>query len=184
MDFFSKFCQKNFWLVRTIVLSKFQRTLPLIGAPCGNLTRFGSFFSLDLLKSKGRPLSYTFLCLSSFFFIFFSIFFKIALPTPKPVNTQMPPNFIVKRPRIKPPPQQQVKIFFFFFFIHLHRPPLDSSLTATSLYIWHYARMSSFQRSRPLTIPPRKIILPFFRRAFSCDTQREEKEFQTVKNKN
>ncbi len=122
MDFFSKFCQKNFWLVRTIVLSKFQRTLPLIGAPCGNLTRFGSFFSLDLLKSKGRPLSYTFLCLSSFFFIFFSIFFKIALPTPKPVNTQMPPNFIVKRPRIKPPPPQQVKIFFFFFFIP--PPPL------------------------------------------------------------
>lgn len=128
LDFFSKFCQKNFWLVRTIVLSKFQRTLPLIGAPCGNLTRFGSFFSLDLLKSKGRPLSYTFLCLSSFFFIFFSIFFKIALPTPKPVNTQMPPNFIVKRPRIKPPPPQQVKIFFFFFFIHPHHtstaPPL------------------------------------------------------------
>lgn len=122
LDFFSKFCQKNFWLVRTIVLSKFQRTLPLIGAPCGNLTRFGSFFSLDLLKSKGRPLSYTFLCLSSFFFIFFSIFFKIALPTPKPVNTQMPPNFIVKRPRIKPPPPQQVKIFFFFFFIP--PPPL------------------------------------------------------------
>lgn len=152
LDFFSKFCQKNFWLVRTIVLSKFQRTLPLIGAPCGNLTRFGSFFSLDLLKSKGRPLSYTFLCLSSFFFIFFSIFFKIALPTPKPVNTQMPPNFIVKRPRIKPPPPQQVKIFFFFFFIPplpshtalLHTLPypppthtiflLDSSL-ATALYI-------------------------------------------------
>ena len=129
LDFFSKFCQKNFWLVRTIVLSKFQRTLPLIGAPCGNLTRFGSFFSLDLLKSKGRPLSYTFLCLSSFFFIFFSIFFKIALPTPKPVNTQMPPNFIVKRPRIKPPPPQQVKIFFFFFFIPPHTIfLLDSSL--------------------------------------------------------
>ena len=127
LDFFSKFCQKNFWLVRTIVLSKFQRTLPLIGAPCGNLTRFGSFFSLDLLKSKGRPLSYTFLCLSSFFFIFFSIFFKIALPTPKPVNTQMPPNFIVKRPRIKPPPPQQVKIFFFFFFIP--PPPLTSGPT-------------------------------------------------------
>lgn len=155
LDFFSKFCQKNFWLVRTIVLSKFQRTLPLIGAPCGNLTRFGSFFSLDLLKSKGRPLSYTFLCLSSFFFIFFSIFFKIALPTPKPVNTQMPPNFIVKRPRIKPPPPQQVKIFFSFFsypplpshtaLLHtLPYPPppphthtiflLDSSL-ATALYI-------------------------------------------------
>ena len=116
MDFFSKFRQKNFWLVRTIVLSKFQRTLPLIGAPSRKLNPDSdSYLSLDLLKSKGRPLSYTPLPLSSFFFIFFSIFFQNRLPTPDKLCALAPPRPNVKRPRIKPSTAYIVKLFFNIF---------------------------------------------------------------------
>lgn len=117
MDFFSKFRQKNFWLVRTIVLSKFQRTLPLIGAPSRKLNPDSDpYLSLDLLKSKGRPLSYTPLPLSSFFFIFFSIFFQNRLPTPDQLCALAPPRPNVKRPRIKPSTAYIVKLFFLIFF--------------------------------------------------------------------
>ena len=127
MDFFSKFRQKNFWLVRTIVLSKFQRTLPLIGAPSRKLNPDSDpYLSLDLLKSKGRPLSYTPLPLSSFFFIFFSIFFQNRLPTPDQLCALAPPRPNVKRPRIKPSNAYIVKhilekkVIFLFLTIYLN----------------------------------------------------------------
>lgn len=66
--FYFKVCQKNFWQVRTIVLSKFQRTLP-------SSTRTGQH---PLQSWKDRPLRRHSQSLSTIFFKNFYFFQKLA----------------------------------------------------------------------------------------------------------
>ena len=65
--YFKVVCQKNFWLVRTIVLSKFQRTSSLPSM---------SFIRSPFPEWKSLPLRRNIFSMSRVFFKFFSTFFR------------------------------------------------------------------------------------------------------------
>ena len=99
LDFFQSCCQKNFWLVRTIVLSKFQRT---------------SFFLPRL--SRERPFIKNYLSTSvKRIFYFFESFFEPLNFSDSPVP-QKELRIFVKRPSIKNDSVFLVKLFFLTFF--------------------------------------------------------------------